>query len=68
MKKGTEKGMEAARYFGQEAECRRVGIEDYREDIASYFGYENWESIPSNVKADAMKEFSLGREFERNAY
>lgn len=61
-----EKGLRAARYFGQEAECNRLSIIEYQDDMANRMGHNSWRSMPTNLHSKCRKAFELGREDERD--
>lgn len=66
--RGEKQCYKAARYFGQEAECNRLPIADYQEDIAGRYGkIYTWDTLPMSVKQAAIKEFRAGQKEERDA-
>lgn len=60
-----EKARYAARYFGAEAVANDANFNEYRDDIASKYGYETWELLPRDLKSDALKQYTEGRRVER---
>lgn len=65
-KKKLEHARHAARYFGSEAQANDEGINSFRDDMASRYGYKSWDEMPADLRSDATHEFLAGRRAEKS--
>jgi len=54
-----------ARYFGAEAVANDESFNNFRDDIAIRYGYEAWSEMPSDLKRDALRHYTEGRQAEK---
>jgi hypothetical protein len=58
----------AAFYFGAEAQANpETGFHDYRDDIASRYGFGSWSEMPRDLRSEAIKLYHEGRAAEKKA-
>ena len=63
--RSLKKGAAAAKEFGSEAEANNLGMFQYKDDIAFYYGKSNWSEMNQEEKNEATIEFFNGRQEEK---
>jgi hypothetical protein len=59
------KPRDAAFYFGTEAYCNGLSLNEYRHDIASKYGRASWDEMTSEERTEAKLAYHEGRAAEK---
>jgi hypothetical protein len=61
-----DKAKHAAHYWGAECQANpETSFADYKDDMASKYGFAKWDEMPLELMQEASSEFNAGKAAER---